>query len=78
MHSTLRWSGHVERMEDNRLARKVYESEMQEPRCRGKPHKGWMDGVKEVLSERGLNSQEVKECVQDKREWRSVCRGGTT
>ena len=76
--SILRWFGHVERMEDDRLARKVYESEMQGPRCRGRPRKGWMDGVKEVLSKRGLNIQEAKECVQDRREWRSVCRGEMT
>ena len=37
--STLRWFGHVGRMKDDRLARKVYESEMKGPRCRGRPHK---------------------------------------
>ena len=76
--STLRWFGHVERMEDDRLAKKVHESEMQGPRCRGRPRKGWMDGVKEVLTKRALTIQEVKECVQDRREWRIICRGGTT
>ena len=34
-----------------------------------------MDGVEEVLSKRDLNIQEVKECVQDSREWRSVSQG---
>ena len=38
--SILRWFGHVERMEDDRLARKVYESEMQGPRYGGRPRKG--------------------------------------
>ena len=46
--STLKWFRYVERMEDDRLARKVYESEMQGPRCRGRPRKGWMDNVKEI------------------------------
>ena len=40
--STLRCFGHVERMEDDRLAKKVYELEMQGPRCRGRTGKGWM------------------------------------
>ena len=71
--STLRWFGHVERMEDDRLAKKVYILEMQGPRCRGRPHKRWMYGVKEVLCKRDLTLQEAKECVQDRREWRSVC-----
>jgi len=73
--SILRWFGHVERMDGNRLAKQVYESEMQGRRCRGRPRKGWMDSVKEVLSKRGLNIQEAKVCVQDRREWRNVCRG---
>jgi len=71
----LRWFGHVERMDGDRLVRKVYESEMSGPRCRGRPRKSWMDGVKNVLSKRGLNIQDAKDCVQDRREWRSICRG---
>ena len=73
--SVLRWFGHVERMEDDRLVRKVYESQMQGPRSKGRPRKGWMDGVKEVLSKMSLNIREVRECIQDRREWCSVCRG---
>ena len=63
--NTLRWFGHVERMEDDKLAKKVYKSEMQEPRCRGRPCKGWMSCVKEVLSKRALNIWEAKEYLQD-------------
>ena len=70
--NVLRWLGHVERMEDDRLARKVYELEVQGPRCRGRPRKEWMDGVKEVLTKMGLTIQEAKACIQDRREWHSV------
>ena len=73
--SILRWLGHVERMEDDSRARKVYEQVMQGFRCRGRPRKGWLDGVKEMLSKRGLTIHEVKECVEDRREWLSVCVG---
>ena len=62
--SILRWFGHVERMENDVLARRMYESEMQGHRCRERPYKRWMDGVKKVLYKRGLNNQEAKECVQ--------------
>ena len=64
--SIFRWLGHVERIEDNRLASKVHESEIQEPRCRGSYHKRLIDGVKEVLWKMGQNIQEMKECVQDR------------
>ena len=73
--SALRWFGHVGKMEDDRLAKKVYESEMQGPRCRGRSGNGWMDGVKEVLCKRDLTIQEVRECIKDMQEWHSVCWG---
>ena len=71
----LRWFGHVERMGDERLAKRVYESDVRGVRRRGRPRKCWMDGVKETLERKGLNIQEAKVSVQDRSEWRSVCRG---
>ena len=41
--SILKWYGHAERMEDDRLVRKVYELEMQGPKCKeGLVRDGWM------------------------------------
>ena len=70
----LKWFGHVETMGDERMAKTVYESDMRGVR-RGKPRKCRMDGVKEVLARKGLNIQESKVSVQDRNEWRSICRG---
>ena len=41
----LRWFGHVERMDDYRMARRVLLAEVNGWRTRGKPRLGWMDGV---------------------------------
>ena len=71
----LRWFGHVERMGDERMAKRVYESNVRGVRRRGRPRKCWMDEVKEVLARKGLNIQEAKVSVQDRNEWRSICRG---
>ncbi|MEL7302024.1 MAG: reverse transcriptase family protein, partial [Pseudomonadota bacterium] len=71
----LRWFGHVERMGEERLVRRVYDSDVRGMRGRGRPRKCWMDGVREVLNRKGLDIQEAKVCVQDRSEWRSVCRG---
>ena len=71
----LRWFGHVERMGDERMAKRVYESGVRGIRKRGRPRKCWMDGVKEVLARKGLSIQEAKISVQDRNEWRSICRG---
>ena len=67
----LRWFGHVERMGDERMAKRVYESDVRGVRRRGRPRKCWMDGVKEVLARKGLNIQEAKVSIQDRNEWRS-------
>ena len=57
---------------------KEYGSDVRGVRRRGRPRKCWMDGVKEVLARKGLNIQEVRVSVQNRIEWRSICRGGVT
>ena len=71
----LRWFGHVERMGDERLARRVYESHVRGTRRRGRPRKCWMNGVNELLERKGMSIQEAKVSVQDRSAWRSICRG---
>ena len=70
----LRWFRHVERMGDERMAKTVCESNVRGVRRRGRPRKCWMDGVKEVLARKGLNIQ-ANVSMQDRNEWRSICRG---
>ena len=41
----LRWFGHVERMEEYRMARRVLMGNVSGRRVRGRPRLGWMDGV---------------------------------
>ena len=42
----LRWFGHVERLDEYRMARRVLMAEVSSGRVRGRPRLGWMDGVK--------------------------------
>ena len=50
----LRWFGHVERMDDYRMARRVLMAELRGGLVRGRPMLGWMDGVKVALGNRGI------------------------
>ena len=50
----LRWFGHVERMDDCRMARRVLMAEVSGGRVRGRPRLGWMDVVKVALGNRGM------------------------
>ncbi len=75
--STLRWFGHVERMENVEFV-KVYRSSVEGPNWRGTPLGRWEDRVKEYVSERGVRGNGLewarKECM-DRERWRSICRG---
>ena len=50
----LRWFGHVERVDENRMARTVLTEEVSGGRVRGRPRLGWMDDVKVALGNRGM------------------------
>ena len=50
----LRWFGHVERMDEHRMARRVLMADVNGGRVRGRPRLGWMDGVKVALGKRGM------------------------
>ena len=50
----LRWFGHVERMDEYHMARRVFMTEVSGLRVRGRPRLGWMDDVKVALGNRGM------------------------
>ena len=52
----LRWFGHVERMDEYNMARRVLIAEVSGGRVRGRQRLGWMDGVKVTLSNRDCAS----------------------
>ena len=45
----LRWLGHLERMENTRIAKKRWIWKPDGRRSRGRPRKRWLDGVEEIL-----------------------------
>jgi hypothetical protein len=65
------WLGHLERMEEDRMPKKIFTQELEETRRRGSPRKGW----REV--ERDLQVLEVRrwrEMVIDREKWRGIVR----
>lgn len=66
----LRWFGHLERMEEQRVVRRVWEAEGVGGRGRGRPRRRWMDGVKEVLARGGMSVGEGRVLARDRLEWR--------
>ena len=51
----LRWFGHVERMDEYHMAKKVLMAGVSGGRVRGRPRLGYMDGVKVAKGTRGIS-----------------------
>ena len=71
----LRWFGHVERMDGERMAKRIYGSGVEGRRGRGRPNMGWMEGVKSALRNRGLSLEQAREGVHDRPVWRGLIKG---
>ena len=41
----IRWLVHLERMEEDRMLKKIFTQEMEGTRRRGRPRKGWKDEI---------------------------------
>ena len=68
----LRWFGHVERMDEYSIARRVLMAEISGGRVRGRPRLGWMDGEKVALGNRGMMVEAARQCAKDRKKWRAL------
>merc|ERR1712035_71191 len=69
--NVLRWFGHVERMENEQMLKRVMNGRVNGRGVRGRPRLGWMDGVKRVLREKGMHLREARERARDRNDWRA-------
>ena len=78
--STLRWYGHVQRMDEDRMLRKIYGSQVSGTASCGRPPMVWEKKVEKYIEERlprsgrGIVAQAKGACL-DKVAWRRFCHG---
>ena len=65
----LRWFGHVERMDEYRMVRRVLMAKVNEGRVRGRPRLGWMDGVKVALGNGGMTVEAARKIEKSWEPW---------
>ena len=67
--NVLKWFGHVERMREERLVKRVYQANVEGNRGRGRPQRRWRDEVKDLLVGRGLSEGEGVRLARDRDAW---------
>jgi hypothetical protein len=66
------WLGHLERMEEERMPKKIFTQELEGTRRRGRPRKGWREEVERDLQVMGV--RRWRELVIDRDKWRGIVR----
>jgi hypothetical protein len=64
--------GHVERIEEDRMPKKIFTQELEGTRRRGRPRKGWREEVERYLQVLGV--RRWGELVIDREKWRGIVR----
>ena len=71
----LRCFSHVERIEKERITKRVYVGKCAGSCLVGRLWKRWLDTVKGCLQKRFLDVRQARRMVQDRIEWRGFVRG---
>jgi len=66
------WLGHLERMEEDRMPKKIFTQELEGTRRRGKPRKRWKEEVERDLQVLGV--RRLRELVADRKKWKYSVR----
>jgi hypothetical protein len=73
--NTLRWFGHEQRMEENRIPKRVLYMNLVTRRLRGRPRKRWQDEVRE--DGQIVGGEGWQEKVHKREEWKKLLRTAT-
>ena len=66
------WLGHLERMEEDRMPKKIFTQELEGTRRRGRPKKRWKEEVERDLQV--LDVRRWRELVADRKTWKDIVR----
>jgi len=72
----LAWFGHVHRMPDNSMVKKVYEWSPAQTRSRGRPKNRWENDVKNDMTRMKITNW--KECIRNWTKWKKLIEKAKT
>jgi len=64
--------GHLERMKEDRMPKKIFTQELEGTRRRGRPRKRWKEEVERDLQVQGV--RRWRELVADRKKWKDIAR----
>jgi len=64
------WLGHLERMEEDRMPKKIFTQELERTRRRGRPRKRWKEEVEREFQVLGV--RRWRELVADRKKWKDI------
>ena len=65
----------MDRMENDKIAERIYVGECAGSCSMGRPRKRWIDTVKDCLRKRSLDARETRRMVKDRSEYRGIVWG---
>jgi len=66
------WLGHLQRMDEDRMHKKIFTQELEGTRRRGRPRKGWKWQAERDLQVLGV--RRWRELVADRKKWKDIVR----
>ena len=66
------WLGHLERMEEGRMPKKIFTQELEGTRRRGRPRKRWKEEEERDLQVLGV--RRWRELLADRKKWKDIVR----
>jgi hypothetical protein len=64
------WLGHLERLEEDRMTKKIFTQELEGTKRRGRPRKGWRQEAEKDLQVLGVGRW--REFLTDRTKWRNI------
>ena len=66
----IRWLGHLQRLEEDRMPKKIFTQELEVMRRRGRPRKRWKEEVEREV----LGVRRWRELVAGMKKWKGIVR----